>query len=570
MNIEINNGIYFENTFYNKDYCEVIVYKMCNKIINMKFLPNETVGIALVRKPEMILLIVSLIRMGVPFVPIDLSFPKERIEYIINNSNIKRIFVNSIDVLDGIYIEKIKINQEDFCGVVYNSGLKLESSISDDAIAYIMYTSGTTGKPKGVEVLRKGLFNLINSIPIMVGLNRRNTILCLTDYTFDIFFVESVLAIHLGMKIILANEDEKNNPRKIASLIEYNSVDVIQVTPSRMQLLYIYDSKLEFLKNVRTIMIGGEALPEVLLKKLNNIKSLNIFNMYGPTETTVWSAVSNLTGKLEVDIGKPIANTEIYILDSDLKEVGEGIQGEICIAGIGVSKGYRNNIEMTENSFVMISGENRIYKTGDLGMKKNGNLYCYGRKDNQIKYHGHRIELEEIDNIILSFEEVDLAITCFCDNNVGDNHIVGFYVSSLEIEYSTFIKKFSDKLPKYMMPHKFIRVPYFLYNNSGKADRSKIKDTFYCLTDEFTVDNKDNSYILKVGNVIKSNTELTNVELTEETKLSDLGIDSLSYLKIIVELEKEFGMEFSDDFLIPENIENIGEIVRYIKSSKKV
>ena len=209
------------------------------------------------------------------------------------------------------------------------------------------------------------------------------------------------MALNKGLTVVLADEEEQRNPKLMAKFIQDNAVDIIQMTPSRMQLLLNYDKELICLKSVKEIMIGGEAFPFGLLQTLQEKTTARIYNMYGPTETTIWSTISNLTYKDHIDIGRPIKNTEIYIMDDSLTLLPSGQIGEICIGGKGLAKGYVGRDDLTAEKFIYLPQKPnvRVYRTGDMGRHlPDGDLEYLGRTDNQVKIRGHRVELEEIES----------------------------------------------------------------------------------------------------------------------------------------------------------------------------
>lgn len=485
MEINTDNGIMFHKQWFDKEYCRERVSQICHGIMLTGVCSvTDTVGVAVGRNQDMLLTIMALLKLGITFVPLDPALPKERIEYIADDSGIRLVIEDNDEVFPYLAIQKINIaceydNNEDRQEITDGESFNdIDEAASDERAAYIMYTSGTTGNPKGVLVRRKGLFNLMQSLPELVGWKKGDSILCVTKETFDIFFVESVIAIHYGLKVILCDEEEMINPKKLESIIRENQVDILQFTPSRLLLLKLYFSSMEFLNNVKILMVGGEAFPDALLQQLNKFEKLKVFNMYGPTETTIWSCISEVTGRREADIGKPVANTQVYLLDDDLNEVSEGEYGEICIGGDGLAKGYQKRNELTEQAFITRNGI-RLYRTGDVGIVKKNRLFCCGRIDNQVKYHGVRIELEEIEAHLLKVSQVDMAIAALCKNRIGSNSLTAFYVADNDISYVEFYEQLKETLPSYMMPTYFIRVPFFFCTSSGKADRKRIVNMYY-------------------------------------------------------------------------------------------
>ena len=382
------------------------------------------------RVPELIFILYELFYNNITFVPIDPEQPVEMIEYMINDSGADVVItqkkyqsvvndVNLFIVDDDKYIKINKFLKKD-----------------DNQIAYVIYTSGTTGYPKGVEISRDALENFIEGISKKINFVEDEKIACLTTISFDIFILESIIALYKKLIVVLANNEEQRNPRLLSDFIEKNKIEFIQMTPSRMQLLVNYDPNLLCLKYVNTILIGGEVFHESLLRILKSKTKSRIFNMYGPTETTIWSTVSEVTNKDYIDIGTPILNTDIYIVDDNLRIVDAGDKGEICIAGKSLANGYVGNEELTNEKFVRLPHKSKIvvYRTGDIGRyNKDGNLEYLGRIDNQVKLRGYRIELEGIEAHINSFQDIEQSIVIL-DNNFMSGSLKAFYTSKKNID----------------------------------------------------------------------------------------------------------------------------------------
>ena len=568
MDFNIAGNVIFHDRLYSNEELN----KM-QSWIRCKFDGIESgsrVAVAMNRTPLMLVTLFELLKKGIAFMPIELSFPDERLKYMFDKAEINTVISDCEKTVcgrDTILIEYDE-NQKVFEKKTFDDE---KESVRDDGVAYVLFTSGTTGNPKAVEVLRRGLKNFIEGIAETINFSNSPVVLCLTNITFDIFFLESVFALQRGMTVVIADENERNNPRLIKKLIETNKVNTMQCTPSTMKMLEMIDPELKFLQEMDTLMLGGEPLPESMLKTLQKSFNGRIYNMYGPTETTIWSTVSDLTFKNEVDIGSPIKNTEIIIADENLKPVQNGCEGEILITGYGLAKGYLNDEKLTDKAFVSIiyNGEMiRAYKTGDFGYRKeNGKYVCVGRKDGQVKVLGHRIELGDVEYHISRIPEVTNDVVTI---NPNDSRLICFYMAEREYEENELRKKAAFYLPDYMIPTKWIRVEELKYTSSGKTDRKSMVELYKDMIDSSDIEKKivslnENTKDDKLTKII-SCLGLSDKDINAETVLLTLGLDSLKYVSRLVEIEDMFDIEFEDEMLSPDYFHTIGEMVDYIKA----
>jgi hypothetical protein len=277
------------------------------------------------------------------------------------------------------------------------------------------------------------------------------------------------VALALGKTIILASQEEQNSPKMLLELIKFHKIDILQITPSRLRLMLKYNFALEYLQNIHILLIGGEAFPEDLLEHLCELKYAEIYNVYGPTETTVWSSVARIDTKEKITAGYPIDNTNFYILRNK-KLVPFGAQGDLFIGGAGVAKGYYLQKNLTAERFIVNPyNENEIiYDTGDIAKRNSaGQIIILGRRDNQIKLHGFRIELEEIEQNILLYNGIEEAVVI-----VNQGKLWAFIVEQRDIDLNILKNYLSNRMPKYMIPSFIKKVPKIPLNVNGKIDRN--------------------------------------------------------------------------------------------------
>ena len=327
-------------------------------------------------------------------------------------------------------------------------------------------------------------------------------------------------------------------------------------------MIQLIDKKLKCLDRVKYLLVGGEAFPKELLPILHK-KVCRIYNMYGPTETTIWSTVGELTESKTVNVGVPILNTSIYIVDNKncLCECEE--EGEIYISGAGLSAGYSNNEEATKKAFVYLNvngTKKRVYRTGDLGMIDiNGVLHCYGRLDNQIKLNGNRIELDDIDQNILDTKMVHSTSTCFDKDN---NRLMTFYINDSEVDNSKFIEKLREKIPETMIPKKYIRVKEYIYTVSGKIDaHAMIENANF----EISLEKKQASDVNK--NIFYEIIHrYVSVPFDDDSNLEDLIADSIVFVQLLVDVEEAFSFEFDAEALVENNYVHVIDLYNHIKN----
>lgn len=299
------------------------------------------------------------------------------------------------------------------------------------------------------------------------------TIMSLTTISFDIFVLETLLPLTKGMTVVVAGEEEQRDHKRLRKAIIRNNVEMLQMTPSRLQLMVSDGNGILQIDSIKELMVGGEAFPQRLLEKVREQFRGRIYNMYGPTETTVWSTVKELTGSQEVTIGKPIANTQVYILDKYQKVVPVGVEGELYISGDGLARGYLNRSELTREKFVsnpFIPGA-KMYRTGDMARwLPDGEIEFVGRTDYQVKIRGFRIELAEIEACLLEHEEIREAVVNVKGDGL-DRFICAYIVPSGEIDVISLRRFLTRKLPSYMIPQYFIKMDKLPLTSNHKIDR---------------------------------------------------------------------------------------------------
>jgi amino acid adenylation domain-containing protein len=438
--------------------------------------PNQPVGIMVNRSLEMIVGILAILKSGGAYLPIDPDYPEERIRYMLKDSQTKILLTQKELVFTvGAEVTVVILNNpENYQGDC--SSLELVNTSED--LAYLIYTSGSTGNPKGVMIEHRAVHNFIAGITARIDFSPVKSILALTTISFDIFGLETLLPLTRGLSIIIATETAQRDPRLLCQLITQYQIRMLQITPSRLQVLVHDEQYRACFENLTEIMIGGEALPESLLAEIRKLTRAKIYNMYGPTETTIWSTIKDLSAETTVNIGTPIANTQIYIVDSENRPQPERVAGELCIAGDGLARGYWGNHELSMEKFVAnpFHPGTKMYRTGDLARwLPDGNIEFLGRIDYQVKIRGYRIELGEIEAQLLKYETVKAAVVVAKeDGNSNSNHnkyLCAYLSGDRELSVQELRAYLSGVLPEYMIPAYFIQLPKLPLTPNGKINR---------------------------------------------------------------------------------------------------
>ncbi|QRF31060.1 non-ribosomal peptide synthetase [Bacillus safensis] len=533
---------------------------------------EEIVGVCVERSINMVICILGILKAGGCFVPIDPSFPKERIRYIIEDSKTSLIITNKQFSEYFAFDNSKIIYLDEESDLIKNESKEASNNlINENQLAYVIYTSGSTGNPKGVMVEHRSLNNFINAVSQAVNFKRNKPIIAVTTISFDIFMLEILLPLTIGQHIILASEKELSDAESLTNLIKKYDVKMMQTTPSRYRLFLQNKSLASSLMNLSEIMVGGEALTKELLEGLRRNSNAQIFNMYGPTETTIWSAIKDVTHS-NISIGKPISNTQMYILDSSLQLQPIGVVGDLFISGDGVARGYLNKPELTKQRFFKDHFKNKdlMYKTGDLAkLLPNGEIQFIGREDDQVKVRGYRIELGEIEAAIRKNESIEEIIILTNEDHQEENILIGYYIEKKgsnisSIELKDYVSKF---LPNYMVPSYLIKLDFIPITPNGKLNKKalplprEIEKTFI---NGYTPprNNKEKVILHHWKDVLGEN------KISIYDDFFEIGGHSLSANKLIFKLREEFNIHIPLRILfeyptiagMAENIESLNVI----------
>ena len=512
---------------------------LANCLKNSKINRNDIIGVMVNRSLEMIISILAVLKLGGAYLLIDTGLPSDRIEYMLNNCNAKLLLT---DNNYNISYENI-VNINEISSSNNNNNLNCISQ-PEDSFA-VIYTSGSTGMPKGVIFSQLGVINLVNFYKNIINIKNYPNQLGFSAVSFDMFVVELFTSILLGRTLFLLNDEEIKNPILISEKIISNKIDFMLTTPTKIKLL-LTPQTVDCLKVLKAFQLGGEIFTSSLYEELSHYTDAKIYNGYGPTEITACCSNKLITSKNDINIGSSNPNTQIYILDKDLNPCPLNVPGEIYVAGLGVAKGYINDIQKTNSSFINNKfGTGKMYKTGDLAkFNSNGEIEYIGRNDFQIKLRGLRIELSEIEKQFLNIEYIK---NCVVLTDKNKTYLKAFFTASEELNISNIRKHLLEVLPSYMIPNYIFQLEEIPITANGKVDRDKL-NAYKCeeLNSSMTYTPPENELQKLFCSIWE---EILHIKVGIDNDLFELGADSLSAIKFKVEaLNKNIDIPYSDIF----------------------
>ncbi|MBA4018630.1 MAG: hypothetical protein C0483_15805 [Pirellula sp.] len=451
--------------------------RIARHLQNLGVGPESLVAVSTERTPRMLAVLLGIWKAGGAYVPLDPSFPAERLAYMLESSQAKVLVTQqSVRGVLPAFAGQVVMIDDDWEMIQGWSDIAPPRASDPENLAYVLYTSGSTGLPKGVEIPQRAVVNFLSSMAKQPGLHCSDVMLAITTLSFDISVLELYLPLVVGAKIALATRSQAADGAWLAENIGRRGVTVVQATPATFRLLrasgWQGDSRIK-------ILCGGEALPRDLAQALlANCREL--WNVYGPTETTVWSTAQQITSlDGPISIGRPIDNTQVYILDDVSEPVPPGTPGELWIGGDGVARGYRGREDLTSERFVRDEFRNitgaRIYRTGDIAKHlADGRLECLGRVDHQVKVRGFRIELGEIEAALAKHPSVKTCIVHTYERN-GDVQLVAYVMPAGDQPTVPDLQAaLRAKLPEYMVPAAFVFLAEMPRTPNGKIDRKAL------------------------------------------------------------------------------------------------
>ncbi len=440
--------------------------------------PDSLVAIATTRSPNMIVSLLATLKAGGCYLPLDSDYPAERLHLMIDDSGVRWLLTDTEMALNLPDVRVVRLDEESLL-IQDKSRENPHAAVSPENLAYVIYTSGSTGKPKGVMIAHSSLANFLHSMAGEPGLSEKDVLVAVTRLSFDIAALELFLPLIRGARVVMVERTVSADATALAKVLDESKATMVQATPSTWRMLV--DGGWKGSTQV-AVLCGGEALSEDLAASLCDRVS-ELWNMYGPTETTIWSTIARMQVGAPVTIGRGIANTQVYLLNSMMKPVPIGVRGEVYLGGAGLARGYLHKPELTAERFIPHPYSStpgaRLYRTGDLARYlAEGNIEYLGRADYQVKLRGFRIELGEIESVLSQHSQVREAVVVAQETAAGQKRLVGYVVgeAGAELQTSELRQHLAEKLPEHMIPALVVQLDELPLTPNGKVDRRALPE----------------------------------------------------------------------------------------------
>jgi len=508
---------------------------------------GDFVGVQLHRSEWYIISFLGILKAGAVYVPIDYELPEDRKAFIISDTGLKLLIVETAFIFDLDFYNGLVFSIDVEFDASAVNGTYEKQNLSPKDLAYVIYTSGSTGNPKGVMIEHAGIVNTIASERDAIGMRNYKNSLQFASFSFDTSVWDIFNTLLSGSSLYILSEETRKDVKLFETYIVENKIDIATLPPAFLKLIDI-----ECLKSLKMLITAGEAA--IYDKVSEYLEFGSFYNSFGPTESSI-----SCTGyKVEkgqkllstnIPIGKPIKNAQIYILDTNLNPCGIGIYGELYIAGAGLARGYLNREELTSKTFIPNPFKEGalMYKSGDLGRwLPDGNLEYKGRVDDQVKLHGYRIELGEIENRLAEIDDIKQAVVIVKQEG-EDKYLVAYYVSDQNPDKNKIQLELSKKLPAFMLPNYYVQLPFIPLTTNRKVDKKAlpaVAEKDLIKTQYETPDTTEEIILAKIWSDL-----LKCENIGKKDNFYNLGGDSIKSIMTIVKL-KELGYVLRIDHLL--------------------
>ncbi|WP_342026024.1 amino acid adenylation domain-containing protein [Cytobacillus pseudoceanisediminis] len=553
--------------------------RLANALQKRGVRPGEMIAICVEKSLEMAIGILAIWKSGAVHVPLDPYYPQSRLEMMIEETMPSILLTQQhlYDRFSNFSTEVLKLDE--YPSFYKNEEVTIpELEVKGGQPAYITFTSGSTGRPKGVMATHQGPVNYLNFIKKNYHLESSDIVLQLASFSFDASIRDLIGPLTAGAQVVILPHQDILDTNKLLKIIQEKKITrVLSMVPTHLNNLIQVASEIKWKNNsLKTILLSGEVLYSALASKASEVfPSASIVNQYGPTECTMTSSyypIQDVQSSLgTVPIGRPIFNTNYYLLNSHMQPVPMGVPGELYIGGKGVSSGYYNQEELTNEKFVEnpLSKNEKLFRTGDIvRLRSDGNFEFLGRHDSQVKLRGIRIELGEIESTLLEHESIENAVVILAEGQDGDKQLIAFYVKDSENYNISDLRLFlKDRLPEYMVPGIFTELKNFPLNPNGKIDRKALHST------DYLIQKLESKYIApetemeeKLASIWADVLNVENVGIMDN--FFEIGGHSLLASQLIARVRQEFNVDIPLRILFDySDIRNMARIIEEIRIS---
>ncbi|HEX3044130.1 MAG TPA: non-ribosomal peptide synthetase [Bacillota bacterium] len=505
---------------------------------------DDLVGVLVERSLEMVIGILGILKAGGAYLPLDPEYPEARIKYMIEDSGVKIVLTQRRLMTSNITVNgALIVMDDDQAAIFQGDDSNLSRRSAPENLAYAIYTSGSTGQPKGVAIEHHGVANLKIFFEQRMGVSESDRIIQFAPFSFDAAVWEVFMSLLSGATLFLVAKEIINDSFKFEDFINQNQITIATLPPP-----FLASLNPERIHSLQKVIAAGSVSTTQLLNQWNS--RVTYFDAYGPTETTVcataWKAGTETIYEKSVPIGKPITNTQVYIVDKNLKLQPIGLIGEICVAGAGLARNYLNKPELTAARFVEnpFTPGQKMYLTGDLGRwRPDGNIDFLGRMDNQVKVRGYRIEIGEIEFQLRQYPKLKEAIVTSISDEIGEMVIVAYFVAEQELSDQELKDYLLKSLPSYMIPSYFVQMDQLPLTLSGKIDRKALPKPQKHIKRNTAYIEPQNEAEIKIAGIWQSLLGVEKVGIGDS--FFELGGDSLKATLLVGRIHKEMNSEIS-------------------------
>lgn len=553
-------------------------FNISNGLLKYGVKKNTVICVSLDRSVDLIYMVLAIWEVGAIYLPIETKYPTKRIQNIIDDSNAAYFISTTENILSKsnelINVNLININE--LCAIKHDECIVNDVFLGND-ISYIIYTSGSTGKPKGVIVKHNGMLNHLDVKSSDFSMENESRLSFNSNITFDISIWQMFTSLYKGATTIIFDDDLIFEYETFLGSLVKSRITILEIVPSYLNIL-LQSEKFSSLKYsfLKYLVITGEKFEKSLAQKMISlVDNITVVNAYGPTEASddITHYFFNKLPEIEnIPIGAPIKNNKIVIVDKNMKLCPIGVNGEICVYGTGLGLGYINKIEETNGSFVENPFDSKyplIYKTGDIGRwLYDGNIDFKSRNNRQIKFHGYRIELDEIEVSLKKIQSIEDAVVFVHKDSNGNDCIVACVVSDQDVDTKGVNAFLSESLTEYMIPGRYITLSEFPVNDNGKIDVNTLKKIVDSSKDDFhrKINKPQSKLEIKIAGIWAQVLNLNIEEIGIDVSFFEIGGNSLSAISLINKLQKEVEIKITTKDLF--NNPTIGELIGNIEEFK--